>query len=131
MGYENYNSYSDASMGAGGIIMMLIWLALVILTIIGWWKIFAKAGQPGWAILIPFYNMWVMIKVAQKPGWWMIMMFIPLVSFVFVILIYAAICAEFGKGAGYTLGLLFLPFIFAPMLGFGDATYNRALIQAP
>jgi hypothetical protein len=90
------------------------------------WKVFSKAGQPGWAILIPFYNLYVICKIAGRPGWWLILMFIPLVNFIILVILDIDIAKNFGKGAGFGIGLLLLPFIFFPILGFGSAQYQGA-----
>lgn len=115
-------------MAAGfvGLLFMVIWLAVVVLTIAGMWKVFSKAGQPGWAVLIPIFNFYVLLKVAGKPGWWLILLLIPLVNVAIAILTIVAVCERFGKGGGFAVGLIFLPFIFYPILGFGDAFYTPA-----
>ncbi|MGF1495742.1 MAG: DUF5684 domain-containing protein [Elainellaceae cyanobacterium] len=104
-------------------IISLLQFAVIVVVIIGAWKVFEKAGQPGWAILIPFYNAYVILKVAGRPGWWLILAFIPLVNLIFFVVPFD-VAGKFGKGAGYGLGLLFLPFVFYPILGFGDARYR-------
>ena len=103
---------------------MLIWLAISLVILIGMWKVFAKAGQPGWAVIVPIYNTIVMIQVAGKPIWWFILLFIPVVNFIIIILLSIAIAEKFGKGAGFGIGLAFLPIIFYPILGFGSAEYQ-------
>ena len=115
--------------GAGGMVM-IIYLAFVILMIASAWKVFTKAGQPGWGVLIPIYNAYLMLKIAGKPGWWLILLFIPFVNFVIAIIIALALAANFGKGAGFGIGLIFLPFIFYPILGFGGATYQPVMANA-
>ena len=102
----------------------IIYLAIVVLVIAGIWKTFEKAGQPGWGSLIPIYNIYLMTQIAQKPGWWVIMFFIPLVNIVFAFMMYNEIAKKFGQGIGYTIGLFLLPFVFFPLLGFGEATYK-------
>lgn len=102
---------------------MIIYLAIMVLMIASMWKVFTKAGQPGWASIIPIYNVYIMLQIAGKPGWWLILFFIPLVNLIMIIITYAGIASSFGKGVGYTLGLIFLPIIFWPMLGFGSAEY--------
>lgn len=102
----------------------IIYLAIVVLVIAGIWKTFEKAGQPGWGSLIPIYNIYLMTQIAKKPGWWVIMFFIPLVNIVFAFMMYNEIAKKFGQGIGYTIGLFLLPFVFFPLLGFGEATYK-------
>lgn len=114
---------SGAAAAGGGAVIMLIQIAVAILTIAGIWKAFAKAGKPGWAAIIPIYNLIVMLEVAGKPIWWIILMLIPCVNIVIFIILAIAIAERFGKGAGFGIGLAFLGFIFWPILGFGDARY--------
>ncbi|RLE19537.1 MAG: signal peptidase I [Acidobacteria bacterium] len=96
----------------------------MVLVIAGMWKTFAKAGKPGWACLIPIYNLIVLLEIAGKELWWIILLFIPVVNFVILILVSIAVAEKFGKGAGFGLGLAFLPMFFFPLLGFGDAQYQ-------
>jgi hypothetical protein len=107
-----------------GAIFLLIWLAIVVVVIAGMWKVFTKAGQPGWGVLIPIYNCYLLTQIAGRPGWWVILMLIPIVNFVIAILLSLDIAKKFGKGAGFGIGLLLLGFIFYPILGFGDASYE-------
>jgi hypothetical protein len=102
---------------------ILIWLAIVVVLIAAQWKIFEKAGQPGWACLIPIYNIYILLKIVGKPGWWLIMFIIPVVNFIFAIWTINMLSKSFGKDEGFTVGLLLLGIVFYPILGFGDATY--------
>ena len=122
---------SGAGMGGGGVIMVIIGLALSILMIVAMWKVFVKAGRPGWAVLIPIYNTYVFLKIAGKPGWWLIWFFIPLLNLVFGIIATVAFAQSFGKGAGFAVGLIFLPIIFIPILAFGEAQYAGEGASAP
>ena len=103
----------------------VISIAVMIFVIAGMWKAFVKAGQPGWASIVPFYNLWILIKIAKKPGIWMLFCFIPLVGIVILILLSIEIARQFGKGTGFGWGLALLGFIFWPILGFGDAKYQN------
>jgi hypothetical protein len=116
--------YGSSGGGAGGLIVMIIELAIAVLAIAGMWKTFAKAGEPGWAAIIPIYNIFVLLKIAGKPAWWIILFLIPVVSFIIFILVGIEVAKKFGKGAGFGVGLALLGFIFFPMLGFGDATFQ-------
>jgi len=88
------------------------------------WKVFTKAGQPGWASLIPIYNTYIMLKMAGKPGWWLLLLLIPFVNLIFAIILVIAIAERFGKGVGFALGMIFLSLIFWAILAFGDAKYT-------
>src|SRR5205085_8305718 len=111
-------------LGAGlGMVGIIVWLAFAVLMIASMWKIFTKAGKPGWAAIIPIYNLIVLLEIAGKPLWWFILMLIPFVNIVVFIMVLLSIARNFGKGVGFAIGMLLLPFIFYPMLGFGDARY--------
>jgi hypothetical protein len=88
------------------------------------WKIYEKAGEEGWKCLIPFYNYVVLLKFVGKPWWWLLMYLVPLVNIVFAVWTINMLSKSFGKNEGFTVGLIFLSFIFVPILGFGDATYK-------
>jgi hypothetical protein len=107
------------------IIVLLIQLAIVVAVIAGVWKTFAKAGQPGWAAIIPIYNVYILLKIANRPWWWLLLMLIPLVNLVIAIIVAIDVAKAFGKGAGFGIGLALLGFIFYPILGFGSATYTQ------
>ncbi len=101
----------------------LLYIGIIALMIISMWKIFVKANQPGWAAIVPFYNYYVMIEIAKKPTWWFGMMFVPLANIVFIIMIINRLVKNFGKSEGFTVGVIFLPYVFFPILAFGDAKY--------
>jgi hypothetical protein len=109
---------------APGPIFWIVYCAVIILMIASIWKVFSKAGQPGWAAIIPIYNLYVLCKVAGRPGWWVLLMLIPLVNLIILIIVCIDVAKAFGKGTGFGLGLAFLGFIFFPILGFGSAQYQ-------
>jgi hypothetical protein len=109
--------------GAGG---SLIGLLVAVLVIAGLWKVFTKAGKPGWAAIVPIYNLIVLFQIAGKPVWWLVLLFIPVVNIVIMILAWVAVAKAFGKGTGFAIGLILLSPIFIPMLGFGNAQYQGA-----
>lgn len=101
---------------------------MAILVIVGWWKIFTKAGVAGWKSIIPIYNIYVLItKIIGKPWWWLLLLCIPILNLAMTVLINLELAKAFGKGILFALGLTFLGFIFYPILGFGDSTYKRAI----
>jgi uncharacterized protein DUF5684 len=106
------------------LIWMIVWLPLAILEIVGMWKVFVKAGRPGWAAIVPVYNNLQLIWMTGRPWWWILLMLIPIVNIVVIIMILHDLSKSFGRGVGTTLLLFFLPFIGFPILGFGSATYN-------
>ncbi len=116
-----FDAGAAAGIGAG---FMIVWLAVAIVLIVAMWKIFTKAGKPGWASIIPIYNVIVLVQIAGKPIWWFVLFLIPIVNVVVMILLTIAVAKAFGKGGGFAAGMILLPIIFYPMLGFGSATYT-------
>ncbi len=123
-----YYHYSRPNFGLG-----MFWLAIVILMIAAWVKMFQKAGREWWEAIIPIYNVYVLLKIVGKPGWWLLLYLIPLVNIVVSVIVKHNLSKKFGKDVGFTIGLIFLPFIFLPILGFGDSVYTKEEIisQAP
>ncbi len=118
------NAAAGAAAGIVALLLVLIYIALIVLVIAGMWKTFSKAGQPGWAAIVPILNIYFLIKIAGRPGWWIILMLIPIVSLVISIIVMSDISKSFGRGIGTTLGLIFLSPIFFCILGFGSAQYQ-------
>jgi hypothetical protein len=102
----------------------IIALLVAVVLIVAMWKVFTKAGQPGWASIIPIYNIYIWCKIVGRPAWWIILMLIPLVNFIICIILCIDLAKSFGKGAGFGIGLAFLGIIFLPILGFGSAQYQ-------
>ena len=105
-------------------IVTLVYIAAVVFMIASMWVVFSKAGKPGWASIIPIYNVFVMLSIAKKPAWWLLLFLIPFVNLVMAILVANGVATNFGKNGGFGLGLFFLPFVFYPILAFGDARYH-------
>lgn len=106
----------------GSVVPLLLILAILILMIASLWKLFTKAGKPGWASIIPIYNVIVMLQIVNKPLWLIILFFVPIANWIIGILLCYWLALAFGKGIGYTVGLIFLPFIFYPLLAFSKDT---------
>lgn len=117
-----YDSYESTIMAAMGIYFVII-LAVTVFTIVCMWKIFTKAGQPGWASLIPFYNNYVLFEIAWGNGLLFLLMFVPIANFVIMIILWVKLSQSFGYSAAFAIGLLFLPIIFLPILAFGSSRY--------
>ena len=116
----DYEYGSDYSLPIGFIITICV---IGLIQLIAQWKVFVKAGQPGWACIIPIYNIYIMTKITGKPGIWVLWMIIPIVNIVFVIWLTNMLSKSFGHDEGFTAGLILLGFIFWPILGFGDSKY--------
>ena len=119
--YNDYGyGYSSASTLAGiGIAYVVIMLAISALIVVSYWKIFVKAGKPGWAAIVPIYNFIVMCEIAGKPWWYVLLLCVPIANIYAIVVVYNGIAKKFGKSTGYTVGMIFLPVIFVPMLAFG------------
>jgi hypothetical protein len=111
-------------------IAAVVWLIVVSVysagTLAGWWGMFTKAGYPGWAAVVPGYNLYVLVCIAGIPWGWVFLFLVPLVNFGFWIVVCDQLAIKFGKGIGHTLGLTWLGFVFCPLLGFGPAVYEGA-----
>ena len=104
--------------------VIVFYLIFMVLMIVAMWKMFAKAGKPGWAAIVPIYNFIVMLEVAKKPLWWIILIFlVPIVNIIFFVMMLNGISKSFGKSEGFTVGLFLLFPIFIMILGFGPAKY--------
>ncbi len=103
---------------------MIVGLLIALLLIVAMWKVFTKAGKPGWASIIPIYNLYIWCKIVGRPGWWIILMFIPFVNIIVGIILCIDMAKSFGKGVGFGIGLALLGIIFCPILGFGSAQYQ-------
>lgn len=103
--------------------MTWIGVIIAILGIVAMWKIFVKAGEPGWAAIIPFYSTYVLFKITWGNGWKFLLLLIPFANIVFIIITMVKLAKAFGKGGGFAVGLIFLSVIFYCILAFGDARY--------
>lgn len=101
---------------------MLISIAISVLVIIATWKVFEKAGKPGWAAIVPFYNQYVQFEITWGDGWRFLMLLIPIYNIVVFVQTCLRTARAFGKSDGFGVGLIFLPFVFYPMLGFDAST---------
>ena len=106
-------------------VLIIIYVALVVLVIAGFWRVFTKAGEAGWKSIIPIWNIIVLLRIVGRPLWWIILLIIPLVNIVISLIVSLGLAKSFGKGSGFGVGLWLLGFIFIPILGFGSATYQR------
>lgn len=113
------------------IAVILLCVALVVFYIACWWIIFQKANRPGWAILVPIYNIVVQFQVAKVSPWLILLYLLaiipivgPFIALILNIIVTVKLCTAFGKGTGFILGMIFLGFIFVPILAFGKSQYQ-------
>lgn len=113
----------EAQGAALGVFFLLVYGAFIVLMIAATWKLFTKAGEPGWASIVPIYGNIVLLRLTGRPWWWLLLFFIPFVNFVVAVIHYIEIAKSYGKGAGFAMGLLFLAPVFWPILGLGSSRY--------
>jgi len=116
--------------GIGAVVV----LAYLVFYIAALWRVFVKAGHPGWAAIIPFYNIYVLLKVVGRPGWWLILWilwFIPIIPLIVWIIVALDLAKSFDRGIGFAFGLILLSFVFIPILGFGDSRYAGPYAAGP
>jgi hypothetical protein len=126
---DTSNLTFDSSMyegaATGALIVPMIFMAIIgILMIIASWRIYQKAGKPGWACLIPIYNIIVFLQIINKPLWWFLMFIIPFVNIIFLIMASVEFLKRFGKPTWHILLVLFFSAIYIPVLAFGKAQYK-------
>lgn len=120
-----------SSAAAGISIGVVAYVVIAVLEIVALWFVFVKGGRPGWAAIIPFFNIYTMLKVVGRPGWWLILYFIPIVNFIVWIIVAIDLAKSFARSTGFAVGTIFLPFIFIPILGFGPAQYVEPAAGGP
>lgn len=109
-----------------GLLVYGIYMLGIVLSIVAQWKVNAKAGEPGWAAIVPFYNAYVLFKIAFGNGWLVLLIFVPFANIVIAIMVWFKLAKAFGHGVGFGFGLLFLNAIFMLILGFGSSEYVGA-----
>jgi len=130
---ETYPSSSGGGLMAAlfGGAFFLVWLAVIVLVFVSLWKLFEKAGKPGWAGIVPIYNAIVLLEIVGRPLWWIVLLMVPCVNLVIGILVCIDLAKAFGKDALYGIGLALLGFIFFPMLALSDARYVGPVAGTP
>jgi len=125
---STFESNNISTSHTGGLVAFFaayaaFWLIVGIFFVVCNWKIYSKAKKPGWASLVPIYNVIVMLEIVGRPVWWIILLLIPFVNLVVTIILSIDLAKAFGKDAGFGILLLLLPIVGYPMLAFGKADY--------
>jgi hypothetical protein len=107
-----------------------LWLALVLLQVAGMWLVFRKAGRPGWAALIPVYDLVVLMDVLGRSRWWVLWLFVPVVNIFVWLAVSQDLADAFGHGLGMTLALFLVPWIALLVLGLGSSSYSSLTAEA-
>lgn len=116
---QTTTSSSDGGGVAASLIGLCCGLIVALFFVACFWVIYGKAGKPGWAAIIPIYNLIVWLEITGRPIWWIILFFIPLVN----LIMYIDLAKSFGKSEAFGCGMILLPVVFFPLLAFGDAQY--------
>lgn len=124
MDMSSQNVWNSSFFGVGFVITLFISILIMAFFIFVYWIIFTKAGEEGWKSLIPIYNIYILYKITWGNGLIFLLLLVPFVNFIVGILTINKLSKCFGHGLGFTLGLLFLPIIFLPLLAFGDSRYE-------
>ena len=103
--------------------VFLVTMFLTVVSIASMWAVFTKAGKPGWAAIVPVYQVIVLLEVAGKPVWWLLLLMVPIVNIGVALIVMIEVAKNFGKGPVFGVGLLLFSFLFFPILGFGKAKY--------
>ena len=111
-------------------ILMVIYLALFVVFLIGYWKVFTKLGLPGWMGIIPFVNIYMLFKVRGKhePVVWLILSLIPCINIIAMWMLANDTAELFGKELGWKIFLFLIPGISHIVLGFGSAEVDRSAL---
>ena len=132
--YDNYDYYDyygySSTPAAVSIVPTIISLVLCVFVLVCMWIVFRKAGKPGWAAIVPFYNLYVLFDITWGSGMRFLLMLIPLYNIILGIQTQIRLAKAFGKGGGFAAGLIFLPYVFMPLLAFGKGTYQGVPIKA-
>ena len=129
--YSDYYDYYDySSTPTFNPLPTIISLVLCVFVLVCMWIIFRKAGKPGWAAIVPFYNLYVLFDITWGSGMRFLLMLIPLYNIILGIQTQIRLAKAFGKGGGFAAGLIFLPYVFMPLLAFGKGTYQGVPIKA-
>ena len=122
-------TYSTNSSSSG---LIFLWVVVAyVLYALAYFGIFKKAGKPTWAAFVPIYNVIVLLEVVGRPVWWIILFLIPIVNIVIFIIVMNDLSKSFGHGVGFTIGLIFLSWIFMLIIGFGSSQYRGSAAGQP
>jgi len=122
---------STSNTSSGGVLIMLLifYVVLYVVACLPFYGVFKKANQTPWAAFVPIYNIYVLLKTVGRPGWWLLLYLIPFVNIVIAIIVYNDLSKSFGHGAGFTVGLVFLNWIFLMVLWLGSSEYRGPAAQ--
>ena len=122
------NMYASEISSGPGIVFWIFYIPFIVFFIVVWWKIFVKAGKPGWGCIVPIYNIILQLEIAGRPLWWIFLLLIPYVNIFFAVVLILDIAKAFGKEEStFKAGMLLLPFIFFPILAFDSSEFQETI----
>lgn len=127
---DYYDYYTYSSPPTFNPLTTIISLALCVFVLVCMWIVFRKAGKPGWAAIVPFYNLYVLFDITWGSGMRFLLLLIPIYNIILSIQTQVRLAKAFGKSGGFAAGLVFLPYIFIPLLAFGKETYQGVPVKA-
>lgn len=122
-----YTTYTTTSTSSSDMnpAMVLLYIAIAVVYVVAMWRIFTKAKKPGWASIIPIYNLYVMLKVVNRPGWWIVLYLIPIVNIFTHLVVSIDLAKAFGKSTAFgVIGIWIFSFVGYLILGYGDTQYK-------
>lgn len=127
---DYYDYYTYSSPPTFNPLTTILSLALCVFVLVCMWIVFRKAGKPGWAAIVPFYNLYVLFEITWGSGMRFLLLLIPIYNIILSIQTQVRLAKAFGKSGGFAAGLIFLPYIFIPLLAFGKETYQGVPVKA-
>lgn len=127
---DYYDYYTYSSPPTFNPLPTILSLALCVFVLVCMWIVFRKAGKPGWAAIVPFYNLYVLFEITWGSGMRFLLLLIPIYNIILSIQTQVRLARAFGKSGGFAAGLVFLPYIFIPLLAFGKETYQGVPVKA-
>ena len=127
---DYYDYYTYSSPPTFNPLPTIISLVLCVFVLVCMWIVFRKAGKPGWAAIVPFYNLYVLFDITWGSGMRFLLLLIPIYNIILGIQTQVRLARAFGKSGGFAAGLVFLPYMFIPLLAFGKETYQGVPVKA-
>ena len=106
------------------LIPLVIPLLLGLFLLVASWRVYVKAGLPGWGVLVPVYNLYLWCTIAGKPGWWLLLLFVPFVNLAVILLLSLGVAKAFNKSESFGVLLALLAPVAVPILAFTEVVYT-------
>lgn len=115
----------------------IIGIALMIFSIIVYWKLFEKAGKEGWKSIIPIYNTIVLLDIIGYKWYYIFVSLLgiipiigPILLLLFMISYNIKLAKAFGQSTIFGIGLWLLSPVFAAIIAFSkDINYTGKTVN--